>query len=120
MHLSPPLHLLSNHRPLSSHAAAAGQLHMASTAAHTAGSLSHTPTHIGLYSWNYQFPPQEYLKELRILLFQRALYKLPSRDLLKKGNYYFFLYNNYICFKSLYAHDKVVCFSAGFSYSVLM
>ena len=63
---------------------------------------------------------QEYLKELRILLFQRALYKLPSRDVLKKGNYYFFLYNNYICFKSLYAHDKVVCFSAGFSYSVLM
>jgi hypothetical protein len=63
---------------------------------------------------------QEYLKELRILLFQRALYKLPSRDVLKKGNYYFFLYNNYICFKYLYAHDKVVCFSAGFSYSVLM
>jgi hypothetical protein len=60
------------------------------------------------------------LKELRILLFQRALYKLPSRDVLKKGNYYFFLYSNYICFKSLYAHDKVVCFSAGFSYSVLM
>jgi hypothetical protein len=30
------------------------------------------------------------------------------------------LYNNYICFKSLYAHDKVVYFSAGFSYSVLM
>jgi hypothetical protein len=53
---------------------------------------------------------QEYLKELRILLFQRALYKLPSRDVLKKGNYYFF-YNNYICFKSLYAHDKVVFFS---------
>ena len=63
---------------------------------------------------------QEYLKELRILLFQRALYKLPSRDVLKKGNYYFFLYNNYICFKSLYAHGKVVCYSAGFSYSVLM
>jgi hypothetical protein len=63
---------------------------------------------------------QEYLKELRILLFQSALYKLPSRDVLKKGNYYFFLYNKYICFKSLYAHDKVVCFSAGFSYSVLM
>ncbi len=63
---------------------------------------------------------QEYLKELRILLFQRALYKLTSRDVLKKGNYYFFLYNNYICFKSLYTHDKVLCYSAGFSYSVLM
>ncbi len=63
---------------------------------------------------------QEYVKELRILLFQRALYKLPSRDVLKKENYYFFLYNNYICFKSLYVHDKVVCFSAGFSYSVIM
>jgi hypothetical protein len=37
---------------------------------------------------------QEYLKELRKLLFQRALYKLPSRDVLKKGNYYFFLYND--------------------------
>jgi hypothetical protein len=47
---------------------------MASTAAQTAGSLSHTPTHSGLFhSWNYQFTPQEYLKELRILLFQRAL-----------------------------------------------
>jgi hypothetical protein len=60
------------------------------------------------------------LEELRILLFQRALYKMPSRYVLKKGNYYFFLYNNCICFKSLYAHDKVVCFSAGFSYSFLM
>jgi hypothetical protein len=29
----------------------------------------------------------DYLIELRILLFQRALYKLPSRDVLKKGNY---------------------------------
>jgi hypothetical protein len=42
-YLSPPRHLLSNHRPLSTHAAAAGQQHMASTAAHTAGSLTHTP-----------------------------------------------------------------------------
>jgi hypothetical protein len=42
MHLFPARPLLSNHRPLSSHAAAAGQQHMASTAAHTAGSLSHT------------------------------------------------------------------------------
>ena len=45
----PPLHLLSNHRPLSSHAAAAGQQHMASTAADTAGSLTHTHTHTVLY-----------------------------------------------------------------------
>jgi hypothetical protein len=52
-HLSPPCHLLSNHRPLSSHAAAAGQQQMASTAAQTAGSLSHTPKHSGLFhSWN--------------------------------------------------------------------
>jgi hypothetical protein len=43
MLLSPLHHLLSNHRPLSSHAAAAGQQHMASTAAHTAGRLTHTP-----------------------------------------------------------------------------
>jgi hypothetical protein len=43
MLLSPLIHLLSNHRLLSSHAAAAGQEHMASTAAHTAGSLTHTP-----------------------------------------------------------------------------
>jgi hypothetical protein len=93
---------------------------MASTAANTAGSLSNNPTHSGLFhSWT-TVSSQEYLKELRILLFQRALYKLPSRDILKKGNYYFFLYNNYICFKSLYANDKIVCFSAGFSYSVLM
>jgi|LakMenE01Jun11ns_1017448.scaffolds.fasta_scaffold9540059_1 hypothetical protein len=90
-HLSPPRHLLSNHRPLSSHAAAAGQLHMASTAAHTAGSLSHTPTHIGLYSWNYQFPPQEYLKELRILLFQRALYNNQAVMYLKKKIIIYFL-----------------------------
>jgi hypothetical protein len=39
----PPHHILSNHSPLSSHAAAAGQQHMASTAADTAGSLTHTP-----------------------------------------------------------------------------
>jgi hypothetical protein len=52
-HLSPPRHLLSNHRPLSSHAAAAGLRHMATTAAQTAGSLSHTHTHSGLFhSWN--------------------------------------------------------------------
>ncbi len=43
-HLSPPSHLLSNHRPLSSHAAAAGLRHMASTAAQTAGNLSHAHT----------------------------------------------------------------------------
>jgi hypothetical protein len=120
----PPRHLLSNHRPLSSHAAAAGQQHMASTAAHTSGSLSptHTHTHTQWFVSQLELTvsSQEYLKELRILLFQRALYKLPSRDVLKKGNYYFFLNNNYICFKSLYAHIKVVCFSAGFSYSVLM
>ena len=120
-YLSPPRHLLSNHRPLSTHAAAAGQQHMASTAAHTAGSFHHTP-HTQWFNSQLELTvsSQEYLKELRFLLFQRALYKLPSRDVLKKGNYYFFLYNNYICFKSLYAHDKVVCFSAGFSYSVLM
>jgi hypothetical protein len=47
LHLSLPLHhLLSN--PLSSHAAAAGQQHRAPTAAHTAGSLSHTPTRLEL------------------------------------------------------------------------
>ncbi len=39
---------------------------------------------------------------------------------LKEKNYYFFFYNNYLCFKSLYAHDMAICFSAGFSYSVLM
>ena len=33
---------------------------------------------------------QEFLKELRILLFQRALYKLPSRDVFRKGNYFSF------------------------------
>jgi hypothetical protein len=61
---------------------------MASTAAHTAGSLSHTPTHTGFISQlELTVSSQEYLKELRILLFQRALYKLPSRDVLKKGNY---------------------------------
>jgi hypothetical protein len=43
MLLSPLHHLLSNHRSLSSHEAAAGQRHMASTAAHTAGSLTHPP-----------------------------------------------------------------------------
>ncbi len=119
--LSPPRHLLSNHRPLSSHAAAAGQWHMASRAADTAGSLTHTPhTQWFISQLELTVSSQKYLKELRILLFQRALYKLPSRDLLKKGNYYFFFYNIYICFKSLYAHDMVICFSAGFSYSVLM
>jgi hypothetical protein len=50
MLLSPLHHLLSNHRPLSSHAAAAGQQHMASTAADTAGSLTHTPHTQGFIS----------------------------------------------------------------------
>ena len=91
MLLSPLIHLLSNHRLLSSHAAAAGQEHMASTAAHTAGSLTHTPhTQWFISQLELTVSSQEYLKELRILLFQRALYKLPSRDVLKKGNYYFF------------------------------
>ncbi len=59
---------------------------MASTAAHTAGSLSYTPTHSTLFhSWNWQFPPQEYLKELRTLLFQRALYNYHAVMYLKKG-----------------------------------
>jgi hypothetical protein len=107
-HVSPPRHLLSNHTPLSSHAAAAGQWHMASTAAQTAGTLSHTHTQWFISQLELTVLPQEYLKELRILLFQRALYKLPSRDVFRKGNYYFFFYNNYICFKSLYAHDKVI------------
>ncbi len=40
--------------------------------------------------------------------------------LFKKGNHYFLFYNNCICFKSVYVHDLVICFSAGFSYSVLM
>jgi hypothetical protein len=85
-HLSPLPHLLSNHRPLSSHAAAAGQQHMASTAADTAGSLSHTPhTHSVLFhSWTLQFTPQEYLEELRILLFQRALYNYHAVMYLEK------------------------------------
>ncbi len=117
----PPRLLLSNHRPLSSHAAAAGQRHMASRAPDTAGSLTHTPhTQWFISQLELTVSSQEYLKELRILLFQRAFYKLPSRDVLKKENYYFFFYNNYICFKSLYAHDMVICFSAGFSYSVLV
>ena len=122
--LSPPRHLLSNHRPLSSHAAAAGQLDSGTWHQQQLIQLAAllTPPHTQWFISQLELTvsSQEYLKELRILLFQRALYKLPSRDVLKKGNYYFFLYNNYICFKSLYAHDKVVCFSAGFSYSVLM
>jgi hypothetical protein len=79
------------------------------------------PTHSGLFhSWNEQFPPQEYLKELRILLFQTDLCNYQAAYLFKKGNYYFLFYNNCICFKSVYVHDMVICFSAGFSYSVLM
>jgi hypothetical protein len=58
---------------------------MASTAVQIAGSLTHTPTHSALFhSWNQQFPPQEYLKELRILLFQRALYNYHAVMYLKK------------------------------------
>jgi hypothetical protein len=64
---------------------------MASIAAETAGSLTHTPhTQWFISQLDLTVSSQEYLKELRILLFQRALYKLPSRDVLKKGNYYFF------------------------------
>jgi hypothetical protein len=64
---------------------------MASRAADTAGSLTHTPhTQWFISKLDLTVSSQEYLKELRILQFQRALYKLPSRDVLKKGNYYFF------------------------------
>jgi hypothetical protein len=121
MNLSPPRHLLSNHRPLSSHGAAAGAAHGINSSSYIWQPFSLTPhTQWFISQMELTVSSQEYLKELRILLFLRALYKLPSRDELKKGNYYFFLYNNYICFKYLYAHDKVVCFSAGFSYSVLI
>ncbi len=79
------------------------------------------PTHSGLFhSWKEQFPPQEYLRELRILQLQRDLCNYQAVYLFKKVNYYFLFYNNCICFKSVYVHDKVICFSAGFSYSVLM
>jgi hypothetical protein len=79
------------------------------------------PTHSALFHcWNEQFPPQEYLKELRILLFKRDLYNYQAVYLFKKENYYFLFYNNCICFKSVYAHNMAKCFSAGFSYSVLM
>jgi hypothetical protein len=48
------------------------------------------PTYSGLFhSWNEQFPPQEYLKELRILLFQRDFCNYQAVYLFKKGNYYF-------------------------------
>jgi hypothetical protein len=64
---------------------------MASRAADTAGILTHTPhTQWFISQLDLTVSSQEYLKELRILLFQRALYKLPSRDVLKKGNYNFF------------------------------
>jgi hypothetical protein len=93
-HLPPPRHLLSNHRPpllTCGSCWTAGQRHMASTAADTAGSLTHTShTQWFISQLDLTVSSQEYLKELRILLFQRALYKLPSRDVLKKGNYYFF------------------------------
>jgi hypothetical protein len=48
-HLSPHATCCPITGPLSSHAAAAGQQHMASTAADTAGSLTHTHTHTVLY-----------------------------------------------------------------------
>jgi hypothetical protein len=68
---------------------------MASTAAQTAGSLSHTPhTQWFISQLELRVSPQEYLEELKILLSQRALYKLPSRDVFKKGNYYFFFIIN--------------------------
>ena len=90
--LSPPWHLLSNHRPLSSHAAAAGQLDSSTwhqqqliQLAALLTPLLTPPTHSALgHSWNKQFPPPEYLKELRILLFQRALYNYQAVMYLKK------------------------------------
>jgi hypothetical protein len=92
MLLSPLHHLLSNHRPLSSHAAAAGQLDSGTwhqqqliQLAALLTPLLTPPTHSALcHSWNKQFPPQEYLKELRILLFQRALYNYQAVMYLKK------------------------------------
>jgi hypothetical protein len=86
--LSPPLHhLLSNHRPVSSHSAAAGQLDSGTWHQQQLiqlAALLTPPTHSALcHSWNLQFPPQEYLKELRILLFQRALYNYQAVMYLK-------------------------------------
>jgi len=63
---------LSNHRPLSSHAAAAGQWHMASAAAHTGYSwqpFSHPPTQWFISQLELTVSSTGYLKELRILLF---------------------------------------------------
>jgi hypothetical protein len=58
---------------------------MASTAAHTAGSLTHTPhTQCFMSQLELTVSPQEYLKELRILLFQRALYNYQAVMYLKK------------------------------------
>jgi hypothetical protein len=52
----------------------------------------HTLTQSVLFhSWNYQFPPQEYLEELRILLFQRPLYNYHAVMYLKKEIIIFFI-----------------------------
>jgi hypothetical protein len=60
---------------------------MASTAADTAGSLTHTHTHTVLYftaGISSFLPPQEYLKDLRTLLFQRASYNYHAVMYFKK------------------------------------
>ena len=58
---------------------------MASTAADTAGSLTHTPhTQWFISQLELTVSSQKYLKELRILLFQRALYNYQAVMYLKK------------------------------------
>jgi hypothetical protein len=60
------------------------------------------------------------LERIKNFTIPKSFIYLPSSDVFKKGNYYFLFSNNYICYKSLYAHDMIICFSAGFSYSVLL
>jgi hypothetical protein len=76
-------YLLSNHRPLSSHVASAGQRHMASTAAHTAGSLSHIPTHIAYFTVvisSFLVSSTGILKRIKNLFTPKSFILLPKKS----------------------------------------
>jgi hypothetical protein len=85
--LSHPRHLLSNHRPLSSHVAAAGQRHMASTAADTAGSLTYTPhTQWFISQLELTVYSTGILERIKNFTIPKSFIKLPRSDVFKKGN----------------------------------
>jgi hypothetical protein len=88
---------------------------MASTAAEIAGSLTHTPhTQCFISQLELAVSSTGILERIKNFTIPKSFIQLPSSDVFEKGNYYFVFYNNYLCLKSLYAHDMAICFLQDF------